>query len=408
MAPHTPTLSNSPDARFPHHLEARFDTTFGGAPQVIAFAPGRINLIGEHTDYVGGTVLPMTIQRGTWFAARRTHAGRLRARSDNYHGLFDAALPCSAEAADDTPWARYLVGVQQLLAEQGIALPGGLDVFITGDLPTGGLSSSASLCVGFALCIEALTGHTLAGGRPALARLCQRVEHEFAQVQCGIMDQAVIAMSIADHALALNCQNLEFEHVAVPSTTPCWMVLDSGVPRALADAPYNIRQDEARQAEARLLPVARVANLCSIAEADLPALANDPRVRLDAVLLRRARHCVGEQARVHTAIAALRAQDWHALGAAMSASHASLRDDFEVSCPELDLLVSSACATPGVYGARLTGAGFGGAAIALVDADALPAASAAIGHAFAAVFGRTPATFPVHAGGGARLLQAPA
>ena len=408
MATQESDFAHPREARFPHHLEARFDTTFGGAPQVIAFAPGRINLIGEHIDYCGGTVLPMTIQRGTWFAARRTHSGRLRARSDNYHGLFDAALPCTTDSTDETPWARYLVGVQRLLAEQGIALPGGLDVFITGDLPSGGLSSSASLCVGVALCIEALTGHSLNGGRAALARLCQRVEHEFAQVHCGIMDQAVIAMSMAGHALALNCQNLDCEHVPVPSATPCWIVLDSGVPRALADAPYNIRQDEARQAEARLLPVAQVANLCSIAEADLPALANHPQVNLTEVQLRRARHCVSEQARVHTAIAALRAQDWQTLGAAMSASHVSLRDDFEVSCPELDLLVSSANATSGVYGARLTGAGFGGAAIALLDADALPNVVAAIGREFSAAFGRVPAIFTVHAGDGARLLQAPA
>lgn len=390
------------------HLEMRFATTFGGDAQCIAFAPGRINLIGEHIDYCGGLVLPMTIQRGTWIAARRTNTGRVRARSDNYHGLFDAPLPCTPESADDSPWARYLVGVLTLMAAEGIVLDDGIDLFVSGDLPTGGLSSSAALCVGLAITLEALEGRRLPGGREALARLCQRVEHEFAGVQCGIMDQAVIALSRAQHALALDCRDLRHEHVPVPEHTPCFLVLDSGKPRALADAPYNLRQQDAREAEALLRRHAGITSLCDVEASEFDALADSSGIRRDSTLWKRARHCVGEQARVRTAIDALRNADWRRLGRVMRASHLSLRDDFEVSCEELDLLVDTACASDGAYGARLTGAGFGGAAIALVDAAALPAVRANIEAAFKARFGRTPASFIAHAGGGARLLQAPA
>ena len=390
------------------HLAQRFATTFGGEAQCIAFAPGRINLIGEHIDYCGGLVLPMTIQRGTWIAARRTSHGRVRARSDNYHGLFDAPLPCAPEAADDSPWARYLVGVLTLMAAEGIAIDGGVDLFVSGDLPTGGLSSSAALCVGLAITVEALAGRSLPGGRAAVARLCQRVEHEFAGVHCGIMDQAVIALSRPLHALALDCRDLTHEHVPVPEHTPCWLVLDSGKPRALADAPYNLRQQDAREAEQLLRARAGMPSLCAIEASEFDAVAETAGIQRDSTLWKRARHCVGEQARVRTAIDALRAADWTRLGRAMRASHVSLRDDFEVSCDELDTLVDAACASAGVHGARLTGAGFGGAAIALVDADALPAARAHIEATFAARFGRTPASFVARAGGGARLLQAPA
>lgn len=389
-------------------LLARFATTFGGEPSYIAFAPARVNLLGEHIDYCGGTVLPMTIARGTWIAARPATHRHLRARSDNAHGVLDTVMPGLLQDCADVPWGRYLVGVGALLAEAGVEAPDGLDLFIAGDIPTGGLSSSASLCVAYAVLLEALADVPLPGGRPALARLCQQVEHDYVGVHCGIMDQAVIALSTADHGLALDCRDLSHRHLPWPAENPLLLIVDSGRARTLEHAPYNARQAEARAAETKLAQATGVARaLCEYRPAEFVLACSAAADALTHAEARRARHCAGEQWRVDAAIAALARGDMHSMGAAMSASHASLRDAFEVSCPELDLIVDSTLACAGVYGARLTGAGFGGAAIVLVERDALAAVQARLASDFTAAFGRIPPQFVARSGGGARLLRAP-
>ena len=376
-----------------------FRKHFAAEPTLQVWSPGRVNLIGEHIDYCGGTVLPMTIDLGTMISLRANTSGRVRAVSANFAGLLDLPVDVAVAGPNIPVWGRYVVGVIALLADVGVYLHG-VDVAILGNLPTGGLSSSASLCIGLATSLQALTGVHLHGGAPMLARLCQQVEHQFAGVQCGIMDQAVIALSAPDCALALRCTELTFEHVPAPTGDVTVLVIDSGKPRRLADAPYNARQQQVREAEATVHAHFGAAQMCDVSEAQLPtALA-----LFDEETARRVRHVVTEQQRVGAAIRALRAKNWRAFGAAMTASHASLRDDFEVSCPELDCLVASANEHGSVYGARLTGAGFGGAAIALIDASAEHDVRRHIASRFAARFGREPPMFAVHPSGAARVL----
>ena len=379
---------------------ALFSAHFAGVADLQIWSPGRVNLIGEHIDYCGGTVLPMTIDMGTTIALRANTSGRVRAASGNFPGRIDVPVDITTATKELPPWGRYVVGVIALLADIGVYLHGA-DIAILGNLPTGGLSSSASLCVGLATGLLALTGVHVHGGAPALARLCQQVEHQYAQVRCGIMDQAVIALSIPGSALALRCADLTFEHVPAPSGSVSILVMDSGKPRQLANAPYNARQQQVRDAEAKLRALFGVTHVCELDAAQLPAAL----AHFDPITARRVRHVVTEQQRVTTAMRALRAGQWREFGAAMSASHVSLQDDFDVSCAELDCLVASANEADGVYGARLTGAGFGGAAIALIETAAAPAIRAHIAAAFGARFGRAPPLYAVQPAGGARVLE---
>ena len=379
--------------------DALFAAHFGGTTALRVWSPGRVNLIGEHIDYCGGTVLPMTIDRGIAIVLRANNSGRVRVVSGNAPEAIDVSVQVTAVDALLPEWGRYVVGVIALLADVGLYLHGA-DIALQGNLPTGGLSSSAALCVGLATGLQALTGVHLHGGRPALARLCQQVEHQYAGVRCGIMDQAVIALSEVDCALALRCADLTFVHVPAPTGAVSILVMDSGKPRRLADAPYNARQQQVRAAEAVLRERYGAQQACDLKEGRLA----EAITLFDPETGRRVRHVVTEQRRVLTAMRALRERDWHAFGAAMTASHASLKDDFDVSCAELDCLVDSANEADGVFGARLTGAGFGGAAIALVETAALASARSHIATAFLARFGRQPALLEVRPGGCARVL----
>jgi galactokinase len=374
-----PTLDDQRDA-----ARAAFAGPFGaGGEMWAAYAPGRVNLIGDHTDYTGGFVLPTTIHRGTHAVVRPRTDAAVRVVAEG-HG--EAAYRLVEPVEPERPlWARYVLGTAREVAGRAGAgragALGGADLYVSGDVPLGaGLSSSASLTVAVALGLAGAWGVEL--GETEAALLAQRVEHAYAGVQCGIMDQVAVRSGRAGHAVLLDCRSLEHEAVPVPGDEVAVVIVNSGVGRSLAGSAYNERR-EAVEGAAALLQRRGVTgpgggpstSLRDVTLADLDAHAD----ALGGRLYRRACHVVTENARVLDAAEALRAGDLTRVGALMSASHASLRDDYAVSGPELDVLVEEAEAA-GALGARLTGAGFGGCTVNLVrpgEADAFAVTVAA-------------------------------
>jgi|GEM_PF-67334 len=364
VSPSSPSPSSSVE-----RLSEQSAAHFGGPPALVVRSPGRVNLIGEHTDYNDGYVLPAAVDLGTWVAAAPRGGGRLRTVAARLGEADDVPLHDLRPQAGPT-WTRYVRGMAALLQGAGCILPGA-DLLIDGDLPlSGGLSSSASLELGVGLALAALAGFSITPRD--LALLAQRAEHDFAGVLCGIMDQFAVALGQAGHALLIDCRSQDVELVPLCKTLRI-LVLDSAVPRTLAGSAYNRRRAECAEAVRQLQAVHP--EVQALRDADLAMLA---AAGLEGVVLRRARHVVTENARVLECAAALRRGDLAALEPLLAASHASLRDDYEVSGPELDALVEIASGTPGVYGARLTGAGFGGCCVALADAARAEDAAAAI------------------------------
>jgi galactokinase len=324
-----------------------YRTGFGEDPELVASAPGRINLIGEHTDYNGGFVLPCALGRRVAVAA--AHGG-----GELYSSNFDESRPMSDEK--DSSWADYPRGVVWGFGEEGREV-GGFRAGFAGDVPLGsGLSSSAAIEVATALALDALFG--LGMSRKELAVLCQRAENEFVGVNSGIMDQYASLLCEERAALLVDCRSLEAESVPLDleSAGLALLVCDTRVERGLADTGYNDRRAACERA-------ARTLGVEQLRDAGVEDLE-----RLSGEELNRARHIVTENARVLQAVEALRTDDFRELGRQMYQSHASMRDDFEISTQELDTFVELA-ATTRALGARLTGAGFGGCAIAVVRAE---------------------------------------
>jgi galactokinase len=350
-------------------LATAFESRFGRPPTAVAAAPGRVNLIGEHLDYNEGHVLPVAIDRSIMvaFAPRPDGRARLYSLDFEQESAFDLD---EIERDPEAPWSDYVRGVAWALREAGHRLSG-LDAALQGDVPVGaGLSSSAALEVAALGAFEAASGLRL--DRRDLALLGQRTENRFVGVACGIMDQMAAALSRAGHALLIDCRSLEHEDVPLPLAGLRLVVADSGVRRALLDSQYNLRRQECQRAAellAALIADRPIAALRDVGPEDLARHGDS----LPPDLLKRARHVVEEERRVLLSVEALRAGDLEAFGEMLNASHRSLRDDFEVSSPELDLLVELARAQPGVLGSRLTGAGFGGCTVSLVRAEAVEA-----------------------------------
>jgi galactokinase len=374
--------------------ERWFGDCFGGRPEQVWLAPGRANLIGEHTDYNEGLVLPFALDLGVTVAASRRGDGMLAIRSRQAPGApADLQLAALAPRAV-TGWAAYPAGVAWALREVGHPLAGGASLAIDSDLPQGaGLSSSAALECAAALALDGLYGLGLP--RPQLATLAQRAENDFVGVPSGIMDQSASLLSRAGHALLLDCRtgvtaDVPLDPAAVGLTL---LIVDTGARHALGDGRYAQRRRECEQAAARL-GVGSLRDITSPAEV---GRLDDP------VLRRRARHVVTENGRVKQAVALLAGGDLAGVGALLCASHASLRDDFEVSWPEADVAVDAAMAA-GALGARMMGGGFGGSALALV-----PAGQRAAGAAITAEFARRgwppPAFFPAVPSAGAFRLR---
>jgi galactokinase len=339
------------------HVRA-FEAAFGRAPRLYR-APGRVNLIGEHTDYNDGFVMPMALDRSTWVAAAPRNDRRLVVRSREYDETITVGLGTQSPQRSQSHWSDYVRGVATLLESPGA------DMLIASDVPIGaGLSSSAALEVACGFALADLSG--LALDLDTLARTAQRAEHEFAGTQCGIMDQMIACHGRAGHVLQLDTRTLERVYVPLPSRLRV-VVCNTMVAHELASAEYNARRADC-EAGVRALS-ARFPEVRALRDATLG--------RLDAIrgdvpphVWRRCRHVITENDRVVQAAAALRQSDDAAFGALMAASHASLRDDYEVRCPELDVMTAIVSDLDGVFGARMTGGGFGGCAIALVDAAA--------------------------------------
>jgi galactokinase len=380
-----------------------FRARYGTAPRWLAVAPGRVNLIGEHTDYNGGYVLPLAIDRHVAIAAAPAPASA----SGTGAGLraFSAALETSVDipldgrlAPGEPGWANYLRGVVSGFGRRG-PIPGPIDAAIVSDVPLGGgLSSSAALEVATATLLEGVTGTALDPREKA--RLCRQAEHEFAGVPCGLMDQLASVMGDEAGALLIDCQ---FELVrVVPFADPAVSVLicNTNVKHALADGAYLRRRTECIEA-------ARQLGVPSLRDAS-PEMVEAARGIFDPVVRRRARHVATENARTLAAAAHLEAREFAEVGALMYESHRSLREDFEVSCPELDILVDIARGigqAGGVWGSRMTGGGFGGCTVTLVRTDAVDAVADAMSRAYASRLGAPPATFVSRPAQGAHLVD---
>ena len=381
-------------------LRHAFTQAFDAAPQHILRAPGRVNLIGEHTDYNDGFVLPMAIDRAVLIAARTRadRAVRMRALDfDNARVEFSLDAPITRDHANK--WSDYIRGVAWALQARGFALPG-LDLAIQGDVPLGsGLSSSAALEVCAATTFVTMGG--LAISRTEIAELCQRAENEFVGVKSGIMDQFISALARVDHALLIDCRDLSYQNVPLPRGATI-VVCDTMKRRGLVDSEYNTRRAECEQA-VRLLAAQLGKPIRALRDVSPEEFVRHENA-LPSIVAKRARHIITENARVLDAVAAARRDDLAAFGARMDASHASLRDDYQVSCAELDAMVEIARGQRGCLGARLTGAGFGGCTVNLVEEDAVDAFIANVAREYHAHTGLTPQIFACRAMAGAGVL----
>jgi len=355
-------------------VRTAFQERFGATPDLVVRAPGRVNLIGEHTDYNEGFVFPVAIDREVVLAARRRTDGLVSVWSCDYRQEDRFALGAISrlDSEPDAPvWGNYLRGVVSVVQAAGCEL-GGFEAVLAGNVPQGsGLSSSAALEVATATLLDRLFDLRLDGRRIAL--LAQQAENQFVGVQCGIMDQFISALGREGHALMIDCRSLDYQAVPLhlERAGAAIVILDSGVRRGLVDSEFNARRLECREAvEALRTALGRpsLTSLRDVTAAELHSVAGD----LPPVLRARARHVVTENERVTRGMEALQAGDVAAFGQLMNQSHDSLRSDYRVSTDELDRLVSLTQALPGVYGARLTGAGFGGCTVSLVAKRALP------------------------------------
>ncbi|XP_068007625.1 galactokinase [Melanerpes formicivorus] len=351
---------------FPLLAAARraYEAAFGGPPVLAAWAPGRVNLIGEHTDYNGGFVLPMALQLGTVLVGSPTQDGTISilttsAEADEPHRVqFPAPRHGSPLSPGQPLWANYVKGVIQHY--QGGPVPG-FSAVIASDIPLGGgLSSSASLEVATYSFLQQLCPD--GGDSVAKALACQKAEHTFAGMPCGIMDQFISVMGKEGHALLIDCRSLETVLVPLADASLAILITNSNVRHTLSGSEYPTRRRHCQEAAAAL----GKASLRDATMAELEAA----RSRLGQEVYRRARHVIGEIARTAQAAQALRDRDYNTFGKLMVESHNSLRDDYEVSCPELDELVAAALEVNGVYGSRMTGGGFGGCTVTLLEAEA--------------------------------------
>ncbi|MBI3286730.1 MAG: galactokinase [Chloroflexi bacterium] len=369
-----------------------FIDIFSREPATLVAAPGRVNLLGEHTDYNGGFVLPMAIQRGVYLAAAPREDRRAIIVALNYEAR--ASFDLSAIGTRVGDWSDYARGVAWALAQAGFS-PSGLEAVLWGDVPMGaGLSSSAALEVAFATTWDQLG--SLGIPKLELAVRCQRAENEFVGVRCGIMDQMVTLLGAEGYSFFLDCRSLAYRFVRLPEDVQV-VIVNSRVKRQLAASEYNARRRDCEEATRRLgMPALR-----DITPAEFERRAGE----LPEGLRRRARHVVYENQRVVRGVAALRQGNLAAFGRLMRESHRSLREDFEVSCRELDVLVEAARAVPGVYGARLSGAGFGGCTVNLVDAQAVGRFEDQVARTYREGTGIEPEVIVTRPAAGARAYQ---
>jgi len=375
--------------QIPATLLPAFAESFGGRPRLFR-APGRVNLIGEHTDYTGGLVMPAAIDFSTWVAAGRREDRMIRAISEGFPGVLEFSL-------DQTPrrhgnWTDYVAGVALMLEAVGHRLRGA-NLLIRGEVPVGsGLSSSAAIEVATALAL--LRNSDLSMEPMQLALLCQRAENEFVGIKCGIMDQFISCLGRENHALMLDCRSLTYRAVRLPSEASL-VICNTMVRHELASTEYNRRREDC-EAAARIIGPLR----------DLTMETFEQRAsNLSDPIRKCCRHVVTENVRVLQAAASLEESNIEAFGRYMDESHRSLRDDYEVSCRELDILTELAGRLPGVYGSRMTGGGFGGCTISLVESSHVEDFVNQVASGYAIKTGLTPDVYVCRAQDGAREVS---
>lgn len=373
-------------------LAQSFNKRFGYDPAKLYFSPGRVNLIGEYTDFNGGHVFPAAISVGTYGAISPRDDNQIRTYSANYPeaGIQTITVTDLALRPYDT-WIKYLRGVMTVMAEAGYPVSKGFDLAIVGDMPTAsGLSSSASLEILLLNMLQDMMGYQI--DKLTIVKLGQAVENDYLGLKTGIMDQFAVAFGEDEQGIFLDTNTMAYEMVPAEFGEYRLLVMTTNKKRELTDSKYNERRAESEEALALLQENVDVETLGDLTVPQFEAAAADFE-KDNALVMKRARHAVSENQRTIAAKAALQAHDLVQFGELLTASHASLRDDFEVSGIELDTLVETALRQPGVLGARMTGAGFGGSAIALVEKDQVPAVTTAVGDVYTAEIGYQPAFF---------------
>lgn len=394
-------------------LEDAFRENFGRPASHVFFAPGRVNLIGEHIDYNGGHVFPCALTLGTYGAVSRREDRQIRLYSldQTEAGILTASLDDLVYREEDG-WSNYVKGVVWAYEKAGFSLPSGFDFVCKGTLPKqSGLSSSASL--------EVLTGTALTGlyGFPSDpvrdAKLGQEAENQFVGMNCGIMDQFASAMGKEDHAIFLDTADLTYRYVPVHFPEEKLVIINSNKPHQLTDSAYNERRSQCEEALAELKEILRkkpegegipedIQALCDLTPEAFEAIAGQMK---DEVCRRRARHAVYEDSRTRKACEVLEAGELAAFGRLMNESHRSLKEDFEVSCEEMDILAEEAARYPGVLGARMTGGGFGGCTVNIVKKEAVPGFTEAIVQRYRERVGYEPSVYLADIGGGPREIR---
>ena len=383
----------------PTELKSAFFTAYNQEADAVYFAPGRVNLIGEHTDYNGGSVFPCALSFGTYLLLRKNGSKTVRFRSLNQPEVIELALDQLTTPLDKL-WVNYPLGVFAQFIKRGIEIKEGFDILIWGDVPNGaGLSSSASLEVVTAFALNDQLGTNF--NRTVLAQIGQKAEHEFAFVNCGIMDQFASANGAKDHAIHLNCDTLEFELVPVKLEGVKILISNTHSPHKLDSGAYNQRVAECKLAVEQLNKVRPLKYLAELTEAEFKSIES---AITDPVALKRARHVVGEVQRTADAVKALKDGDLVKFGKLMNASHVSLRDDYEVTGPELDTMAEEAWKIKGVIGSRMTGGGFGGCTVSLVKDEAIDTFIDQVGKAYEAKIGIKPEFYIAEIGNGACKL----
>lgn len=385
-------------------LSAKFEELFGCADGAgFYFSPGRVNLIGEHTDYNGGHVFPCALTLGTYGMARKRSDRAMHFYSMNLNsfGVVEASLD-DLTNKEAYGWANYPLGVVWAFAEKGVKLDSGFDMVIWGNIPNGsGLSSSASL--------EVLTGVILSDlfgidkfSMIDLALIGQYSENNFNGCNCGIMDQFAVAMGKKDHAIFLDTATLHYEYAPVVLKDAKIIITNSKVKHSLVDSKYNERRQECSEALAALQ---KELDINALGDLDMDTFEKFKEVIPNPVQVRRAKHAVAENQRTIEAVAALKAGNIERFGELMNQSHISLRDDYEVSCDEIDVLVDLAWEVPGVIGSRITGGGFGGCTVSIVKNDAVDAFISTVGSSYKEKVGHEAEFYTVDIGGGACKLN---
>ncbi len=383
-------------------LIAKFGEIFGNEGDIkVYFAPGRVNLIGEHTDYNGGHVFPCALTIGTYAVARLRNDHTLRFYSMNFEqlGVIESSIDGLSYKKEDD-WTNYPKGIIWALGEKGYNVTSGMDILYYGNIPNGsGLSSSASIEILTGFVLKDMFGFSYDMIENSL--IGQFSENKFNGVNCGIMDQFAIAMGKKDNAIFLDTADLSYEYAPVKLENAKIVIMNTCKKRGLGDSKYNERRAECEEALAELQTVVDIKSLGELSEEQFEeyksAIKSDIRIK-------RAKHAVYENQRTIKAVAALKANNIKEFGKLMIASHDSLRDDYEVTGKELDTLVAEALKQPGVIGARMTGAGFGGCAVSIVETDAIDAFKENVGKAYEAQIGYPCEFYVVEIGDGPVIL----